>query len=140
MNLRKFAFACRRGLHRSRLLQIALIVAFWLAGEALARAIALPIPGGVLGMFIVYALLASGKLSRFSVRRGANWFLAEMLLFFVPAVMAVLEHHEMLGWLGLKILVVILLGTVAVMAVTAVTVDLFCLWSASHEPARHPVE
>ncbi len=133
----KFARACRRGLHQSRLLQIALIVAFWLIGEALARATALPIPGGVLGMFIVLALLASRKLSLFSIRRGANWFLAEMLLFFVPAVMAVLEHREMLGWLGLKILTVILAGTVIVMTVTAVTVDLLCRWSANHEPARH---
>lgn len=137
MNIGQFALARRRGLRRSRLFQIALIVAFWLIGEALARACALPVPGGVVGMFIVYALLASRKLSLFSIRRGADWFLAEMLLFFVPAVMAVLEHHEMLGWLGLKVLAVIVLGTVTVMAVTAVTVDLLCLWSANREPAGH---
>jgi holin-like protein len=136
MALEKFGLACRRGLRRSRFLQIALIVAFWLIGEALVRASVLPIPGGVVGLFIVYGLLASRKLSLFSIRRGANWFLAEMLLFFVPAVMAVLEHHEMLGWLGLKILAVIVLGTIVVMAVTAVTVDVLCLWSATHEPAR----
>ena len=124
----------------SRLLQIGLIVAFWLVGEALARACALPIPGGVLGMFIVYALLASRKLSLFSVRRGADWFLAEMLLFFIPAVMAVLGHQEMLGWLGVKIVAVIVAGTIVVMMVTALTVDWLCLWSANREPVGHGVE
>jgi holin-like protein len=137
---RKVSIACRRGLHRSRLLQIGMILAFWLAGERLARWTGLPIPGGILAMAAVLLLLVSGILSLSSMRRGANWFLAEMLLFFIPAVPAVLDHHEFLGWLGLKILAVILLGTVTVMVVTAFAVDLLCLWSARYESARRGVE
>lgn len=140
MNLRSFARECRRRLRHSRLLQIVLIGAFWAIGEAFARLTASPIPSGVLGLFLVYALLASGKLSLFSVRRGANALLADMLLFFVPAVMALLEHREMLGWLGLKLLAVILAGTIVVMTVTAITVELLCLWSAAHEPVADRVE
>ena len=134
MKIKPFARACRRALHRSRILQIALIVVFWLAGETLSRMLGLPIPGGVVGMAIVYVLLASGLLRLASVRRGADWFLAEMLLFFIPAVMAILEHREMLGWLGLKIAAVIVVGTIVVMAVTALTVDLMHRWSESREP------
>ena len=62
------------------------------------------------------------------MRRGANWFLADMLLFFIPAILAVLDHREFLGLLGLKILAVILTGTGIVMAVTALCVDLFYRW------------
>jgi holin-like protein len=140
MILRPFVREGRRRLRHSRLLQIALIVAFWAVGEALARAGGLPIPGGVIGLFIVFALLASGRLSLSSVRRGANTLLADMLLFFVPAVMTLLEHREMLGWLGLKALAVVLMGTLVVMTVTAVTVDLLCLWSAPREPVRDRLE
>jgi holin-like protein len=58
-----------------------------------------------------------------SLRRGAAWLLAEMLLFFVPAVLALLDHRDLLGFLGLKILAAVLLGTLAVMVVTGLTVE-----------------
>jgi len=52
--------------------------------------------------------------------------LAEMLLFFIPAVPAVLDHQEFLGPLGLKLLAAVLAGTLLVMGGTALTVDLCC--------------
>jgi Putative effector of murein hydrolase LrgA len=128
MFIRRFAVSFRRHIHSSRLLQVGFLLAFWLAGEALARLVGLPLPGGIIGMAIVLTLLASHRISVFSMRRGAQWFLADMLLFFVPAVLAVIDHPEFLGLLGLKILVVILVGTLAVMAVTALTVDFCWRW------------
>lgn len=124
MTFRKIALAGRRALRGSRLFQIALMILFWLLGNELVRLTGLPVPGGILGMLIVLALLASRRLSHASLRQGANWFIAEMLLFFVPAMLALLDHREFLGLLGLKILSVILLGTVVVMGVTALVVDL----------------
>lgn len=135
MTTRRFAINARRGLDRSRLLQIALLCLFWLVGEVVARTTEIPIPGGIVGMFIVLALLASGRLSLLSMRRGANWFLAEMLLFFIPAVLAILDHQELIGWLGLKVLLVILLGTIIVMSVTALAVDLCFRWRSGHAHA-----
>ena len=128
--------AIRDLLHRSSMLQIALLIGFWLAGNAAARLAHLPIPGAVLGMAALLALLLAGRVSLASTRRGARWLLAEMLLFFVPAVLAVLNHHELFGWLGLKVLAVILIGTVTVMTVTAGVVDLCCRWRLAHERPR----
>lgn len=125
----------RKAVHRSPLAQIGAILALWLAGEVVVRAVGLPIPGGIVGMAAALALLASGRISLFSLRRGAQWFLAEMLLFFVPAVLAVTDHRELLGLLGLKILLIILTGTVTVMGVTAVTVDLCYRWRLRRDPA-----
>lgn len=117
-------------LHRSSLLQIGVLSAFWFLGEGVARLTHLPLPGGVVGMVVVLALLAKGWIRPASVRRGASWLLAEMLLFFVPAVMAVLDHPELVGVTGLKIFGVILLGTFLVMGGTALTIDLMLRWSA----------
>lgn len=119
-------------LRRSAPLQVGLVIAFWLAGEALSRLLALPVPGGILGLAIAVLLLATRRLDVLSMKRGADWLLAEMLLFFVPAVLAVLDHRELLGLLGLKILLVILASTVAVMAVTAFAVDLCLRWRTAH--------
>lgn len=115
----------RRGLHRSRLAQIAIIIGFWQAGEAVVRLTGIALPGGIVGLALAIALLASGLVRLPSLRRGSDWFLAQMLLFFVPAVPAVMEHHELFGLVGLKVLAVILAGTAAVMGSTALTVELF---------------
>lgn len=127
---RKLIGRCRGFVRGSRLTQVGLLLAFWWLGDAVTRAADLPVPGGVIGMALVLVLLATQRLSIQSLRRGADWFLGEMLLFFVPAVLAVLDHREFLGLLGLKILTVIVVGTVVVMAVTAVTVDLCYRWRA----------
>ncbi|MBB3612883.1 CidA/LrgA family protein [Rhizobium sp. BK602] len=108
----------------NRLAQILLLLVFWRAGEAIVRIVHLPIPGAIAGMLLVLALLASGKLSMTSMKQGAEWFLAEMLLFFVPAVLAVLDHGEFVGIVGLKVLAVIFVGTIIVMGVTAVAIDI----------------
>jgi len=131
---RKWSLLARRTLRRSRFLQILLIIAFWLAGEVLTRGLRLPVPGGVVGMFLLLAVFATGTFRPINLHRGAEWFLAEMLLFFIPAVPAVLNHREFLGWLGLKVLTVILVGTVVVMLVTAFFVDACFRWSARHRP------
>lgn len=125
----------RRLVHRSAVLQVGLLLSFWLGGEALVRATGLPVPGGVAGMVLMLALLAARRLRPGSVQRGAHWLIGHMLLFFVPVVLALLEHGELFGVLGLKLLAIIVIGTAAVMAVTAATVE-FCL--RVHGP-RKPV-
>jgi len=128
----RIAVRSRFFLHRNYIAQMAFLTVFWLLGELVARLLHLPIPGAIIGLALVLILLATGRVSLFSVNRGANWLLAEMLLFFVPAVLALLDHHEFFGWLGLKILVVILASTVVVMAITALTIDLCYLWMSKH--------
>jgi len=132
MSRPRYPVLLRSVLRRSRLLQIVLITLFSLLGQMLANAAGLPVPGGVIGMALVLALLASGLLRVRNVHRGASWLLGEMLLFFVPAVMSLLDHREFLGVLGAKLLVVILLGTALVMAGTALTIDLCYRWMNRH--------
>ncbi|WP_147818666.1 CidA/LrgA family protein [Salidesulfovibrio onnuriiensis] len=140
MNTRTMTIPVRRRIRRSRPAQIGLLFLLWLGCECGVRVLGLPIPGGILGMIAAYVLLACNRVSLSSLRRGAEWYLGEMLLFFIPAVPAIIEHRELLGMLGLKLVAVILAGTVAVMAVTALTVDLFYRWSVRHEPTDSPLE
>ncbi|MEI9963830.1 MAG: CidA/LrgA family protein [Caulobacteraceae bacterium] len=136
MASQSLSLGVRRLLHRSLPVQIGLILGVWLASEAVVRIARLPLPAGAVGMAVVLALLWTRRIRLVSLRRGADWFLAEMLLFFVPAVLAVTDHHEFFGVLGLKVLAVILVGTLAVMAVTAAVVDLCCRWTWRRELAH----
>jgi holin-like protein len=114
----------QRFFHRNEPLQLGLLLAFWLAGQSVVRLADLPVPGGVVGMLMVLLLLVTRRLSVLSVRRGAEWLISDMVLFFVPAVLAILDHHELLGLVGLKVLAVIIGSTLAVMGATGLTVDL----------------
>lgn len=129
---RKAVIRTRYAFRHSRLLQLGVLIGFWCFGQAIAQVLRLPAPGGVIGLAAVLALLLARRISLSSVRRGAEMLLAEMLLFFVPAVMALLDHSEFLGVLGLKLLAVILTGTLCVMAATALTVDLCARWTMRH--------
>jgi holin-like protein len=124
MTTRTLTISLRRLIHDSAALQIALLILIWQGGEAVVHLLRLPVPGAVIGLLFVLLLLASGKLRVTSLRSGARWLLAEMLLFFVPAVLAILDHREFLGLLGLKVLAVILVGATTVMIVTALAVDI----------------
>jgi holin-like protein len=125
---RSISHQFRRLLRRSPLAQLALVAAFWLAGETAVRLTGLPLPGSIIGMALALLALSVRGLHIGSMKRGANWLLAEMLLFFVPAVLALLDHNELLGLMGLKILAVIIVSTIMVMSVTALTVDLCYRW------------
>jgi len=139
MMQRSIPLQLRRLLRRSRMAQLALVAVFWLAGEELVRITGLPLPGSIIGMGLALLALGARGLHVGSVKRGANWLLAEMLLFFVPAVLALLDHSELLGLVGLKILTVIVVSTVAVISVTALTVDLCYRWIARDELAANAV-
>jgi len=104
--------------------QIGMILLFWLAGSWLGSSLHLPFPASVPGLALLLLALAAGWLPARHIERGAAWLLARMLVFFVPAVLAVLDHPEFIGALGLKILFVIVAGTVLVMTVTLAVVQL----------------
>lgn len=133
MSTRAIAVPFRRRFRHSSPAQVGLLFAVWLACEGLVQSLHVPVPSGIVGLFIVFALLAGGKISLLSLRRGARWYLGEMLLFFIPAVPAVIAHPEFFGLLGLKVLAVIFLGTLAVMSVTALTVDICYRRRARHD-------
>jgi holin-like protein len=122
---KKTSILIKRTFHKSRILQIALITVLWFIAQEISLLTRMPIPGGVIGLVLVLALLY--------LALGAEWFLAEMLLFFIPAVPAVLNHQEFFGWTGLKILAIIIVGTMIVIIGTAIVVD-FSFYKLEKQP------
>lgn len=106
-----------------RLSQVLILIAVWWAADAVAGWAGVPVPGGVLGLAAVLVLLLGGWLPLRLVDAGAKWLLADMLVFFVPAVVAMGRYHELLRSEGLKLVAVIVLGNACVMLATAVTVE-----------------
>ena len=116
------------------LVELATLCALFLLGGQLAAWLGWPIPGGVMGLALLLILFASGVLKPAMLQLGAGWLMAEMLLFFIPALMSLLDYGALIRDEGWRILLVIAVSTLMVMVVTALTVELVCRWSVRHEP------
>lgn len=97
-------------------LQVALLLLFSLAMNFLAKALHLPIPGSILGIIVLFALLKLNIIKLSWIETGANWLLAELLLFFIPAAVGVMKYFPLLEHDGVRIMIVVIASTVTVMA------------------------
>ncbi|AUG09892.1 CidA/LrgA family protein [Pseudomonas sp. S09G 359] len=115
------------------LIELVVLLAIYLLGTQLAVWFAWPIPGGVVGLGLLLATFATGLVKPAALQLGAGVLMAEMLLFFIPALMSLLDYGGLLRNDGWRILLVIAVSTLAVMLVTAFTVELVCRWRLRHE-------
>ncbi|MFS2224174.1 CidA/LrgA family protein [Pantoea sp. B65] len=121
-------------------LQVALYAGMFIASEQLVDWLHLPLPANIVGMLLLLALIMLRVLPLDWVRAGSKWLLAEMLLFFVPAVVAVVNYSQLLRVEGWRIFLVIAVSTIMVLGSTALIVDRmyrFEIWLAQRKQARH---
>jgi len=103
--------------------QVLLYVALFVFAEYLVQWLHLPLPANLVGMMILLTLILCRIIPLNWVRAGARWLLAEMLLFFIPAVVAVVNYAQLLLIDGWRIFTVIALSTLMVLGATAWVVD-----------------
>jgi holin-like protein len=101
-----------------------------LAGEVAARLFALPIPGPVLGMLLLFAVLLARARMLEKVREPAMTLLRYLTLLFVPAGVGLMRHGGRIRAELLAISVAVLVSTALTIAVTALVFQL----AARREP------
>ncbi|GGG19702.1 CidA/LrgA family protein [Paenibacillus aceti] len=97
-------------------LQVAVLFFISLAMNFIAKWLHLPIPGTILGIIVLFILLKTNVIKLSWIEQGANWLLAELLLFFIPAAVGVMNYMSLLEHDGVRILLVVISSTVVVMA------------------------
>lgn len=75
-----------------------------------------PLPGSILGILVLFLLLQFRIVKLEWIELGAAWLLAELLLFFIPAAVGVMNYIPLLEQDGLRILAVVVLSTLIVMS------------------------
>ena len=113
--------------------ELGVLLALYLLGNQLSAWLHWPIPGGVIGMAMLLLVFASGWVKPATLQAGAGLLMAEMLLFFIPALMSLLDYGPLLRDEGWRILLVIALSTLMVMLATAFTVEWACRWRLRHD-------
>ena len=97
---------------------LAWLLVFQSAGELLARGLKLPFPGPVVGMLLLLLALRFEAV-REPVGTCADFLLAHLSLLFVPVGVGVMTHLSLVSQFGFRMLTVIVLSTLAGLAVTA---------------------
>lgn len=96
---------------------------FQFLGECLSQGFALPVPGGVIGMVLLFAaLIVRGRVPR-DLDSSAPHLLKPLALYFVPASVGVMTMGPLLAQEGVRIVVVLLLATVLPLVVCAYGLD-----------------
>jgi putative effector of murein hydrolase LrgA (UPF0299 family) len=98
-----------------------------LLGEVAARTLALPVPGPVVGLMVLFVGLVAvgGRTGRDAavgvVGRAADGLLAVLGLLFVPAGVGVVQHLGLITAHGLALVAVLVLSTAITLVVTVLT-------------------
>lgn len=104
------------------------------AGEALARVFGLPLPGPVLGLALLAALLQWPPV-RGPVEAAATPLLQHLSLLFVPVGVGVVAHLGLVTQYGLRMAVALLLSTWIGLLVTALVLQRLWPQERSEAPA-----
>lgn len=104
-------------------LQVLFLHLFLFLGAALKEVIPLPIPASMFGLFLLFLALFFKMIKLEWVEKGANWLLAELLLFFIPSAVGIVNYDEILSLQGAEIVGLIGISTIIVMGMTAVTAE-----------------
>jgi holin-like protein len=93
-----------------------------LVGDVIVHALAVPLPGSVVGLVLLYAALALRGGVPAPLRATSSALLDHLMLFLVPATTGLMLHLRTLGDEGVAILVAAIGGTGITMLVAAATV------------------
>ncbi|WP_120509508.1 CidA/LrgA family protein [Rahnella bruchi] len=104
-------------------IQVVFYILLFLLSVFIVETLSIPLPANIVGMVILFVAMLTKVIPVRYVRRGSSLLLSEMLLFFIPAVVAIINYFDILENEGIRILVVIVLSTTIVLSATAYIVD-----------------
>lgn len=102
---------------------LAWLLALQSVGELMTRGLSLPFPGPVMGM-VLLLLALRWSVVREPVAACADFLLAHLSLLFVPVGVGVMTHLSLVSQYGVRMLAVVVLSTLAGLAVTVLSLHL----------------
>jgi len=94
------------------------IIFFTFVGEILNASLPLPVPAGVYGLILMLIFLMRGIIRLDEVEQAGNFLLETMSIMFLPAAVGIMTVTKLLMPVLVPYLVIIVLSTIIVMAVT----------------------
>ena len=92
--------------------QLAVLIAIYLVGNQIVRLTGLPVPGNVVGVVLLYALLNLGLIRLEQVQDAADFLLRHLVFFFIPVAVDLMNWGGLFYRYGLMLALAIAVSTV----------------------------
>lgn len=100
------------------IVQIGVLLGVTMLGNELTQMLHLKVPGSILGILLVIILLQTKIIRLEWIESGANLLIAELMLFFIPSAVGVIQYKQLMIADGMRFELVIILSTFTVMVCT----------------------
>ncbi len=104
--------------------QLFIVLLFTLLGELLAYLLPLPIPAAIYGLVLLFAALCTGLLKPEAISETAHFLIKSMGILFVAPTVGILAHWGLIAPNLVPILVIMVVSTVVVFAVSGLVTKL----------------
>jgi len=98
---------------------LTILLGFQLIGEVLVRALALPVPGPVIGLVLLFTVLMVRGKAPVSLNRTANGLLDYLSLLYVPAGVGIMVNFALIQKEWSAILLTLILSSTLTLIITA---------------------
>lgn len=103
--------------------QLSWIFFFSLLGEGISTLLAVPIPGSVVGMVLLFFALHFKLLEMKKVEEAGNWLVHNMAILFVPAGVGLMVNFDIFATIWWQLLIIVLFSTVVMIVVVGQAVQ-----------------
>lgn len=118
------------------MLQLAIVFALCLLGEAIAKMLPFPFPASVISMILVFLVLLQGQLKVYHIRKQTDFLLDNMAFFFIPAAVSIMDNLDYMQGKLVQIILICFISTVTTFFITTwsvqLTVKLQNKWKGRH--------
>lgn len=118
--------------------QVLILFGFTWLGKWVTSFFHLPVPGSLIGLALLFICLHNGWIRLQWVEAGATLLFSQMILFFVPSLVGMMQYPWLLGIKGLLVLLVVVSGSALVMISTGVVAER--MFNRGEVKQRDPVE
>ena len=105
--------------------QIGILYILYRAGEWIAETLNLSLPGSVIGMILLILLLFTRIIRLEWIGDGAGFMVKYLPFFFIPSTLGIMQYYEIFAGSGFLLIVIVLVSTMLVMAVSGLIGDLY---------------
>ena len=118
------------------LLEFLIIFAFFYAGGLVSVLLGIPVPGTIIGMFILFLSLRLKLLNLSRVERATNILIGNMAVLFIPPGVSLIKSLKLLEGNWIKIIFIMVVTTIITIAVTGVFIQYIVGRLENGKPAK----
>lgn len=97
------------------IIHIFILYLFNIVGTGIKDFLNLSVPGSVIGLLLLFILLISNVLKVEWIEEGAQFFVNNLVFFFIPATVGVMNYFDLFKGKGILLILIVLISTILVM-------------------------